>query len=553
MSWIRAISLRTVAAVTAFAAIGLGGCHPIDSPGEQTSNVRNNFTVPHVLRYATDEDISGLNPWFHQELTLAYMSELTMAWLVRYDKNNRPIPELAETVPSQQNGGVSADGRVITFHVRRGVTWSDGAPFSADDVVFSFQQYLNTKNNVVSRDGWDRITKIDEPDKYTVRLSLRKPYAEFEPTFFSTGGANPCILPKHILGGLAELNDAPYNSLPIGIGPFKYARWDRASEVVLVPNDRYFRGKPRLKQIIFKIIPDANTVLTQLQTGELDLWIPARSYYIDRLRALPGYTVVRQPSYLFGHLDFNLSKPILADRNVRLALRYAIDRPTIKEKISHGFGFVQESYLSPAYPNVPPPIPAVPFDLQKAAQLLEQDGWHMDADGTRSKQGKKLHFVIAMGDQSPDSDATIELLRKWWGSIGVTFDARHFASPVLFAPYQDNGIIARGKFDLTMFSWQVDALDNSLDIFGCNAAPPNGQNDTRYCNRHADELMQEFNSTYNPVEQRRIKAELMKIFVHDSPLIVTRVAENLYVANRDLKNFAPNQVSAFDDMLHADI
>jgi len=547
----RLLSMLFGVALTA--SLLIGGCTPISSDGHLAAGRSNRFTQPHVLRYTTDEDIVGLNPWFNQQLTLAYMAEMTMAWLFRYDHENRPIPELATVYPTQQNGGIGADGRTITFHLRRGVVWSDGVPFSADDVVFSIHQVLNPANNVVSRDGWDLIDRIEEPDRYTVRLHLRHPYAEFEPLFFSTGGANPCILPKHLLAGLPSLNNAPYNALPVGIGPFRYERWDRADRVVLVPNPRYFRGLPRLHKVIFQIIPDRNTVLAQIESGALDLWIPASSYFYDRLKALPGYRVVRQPSYRFSHIDFNLSNPILADLRVREALRYGIDRPTLRAKVGHGFGILQESYLSPVYPNVPPPIPPLPYSPAKANALLDAAGWRRGPDGIRVKQGRQLRFVFAVGTAAPDVDASIELLRSWWGALGVALDVRHYPSPVLFASYQEGGIISAGKYDIVAFSWQVDALDNMFDILGCGAIPPSGQNNTHYCNPAADRLITAFNQTYDPVEQRRLKAELMRIFVHDVPMIVTGVSENLYVANRDLRDFRPNQVSGFDDMMRVDI
>src|SRR5579863_5197547 len=128
----------------------------------------NSFTIPHVLRYATAEDINSLNPHLNSQGTLQYMSALTMAWLVKYDVRNIPYPELATAVPTKANGGISKDGLTITYHIRKGVRWSDGAPFNADDVVFSTRVVLNTANNEIGRAGWDQITKIDEPDKYTV-------------------------------------------------------------------------------------------------------------------------------------------------------------------------------------------------------------------------------------------------------------------------------------------------------------------------------------------------------------------------------------------------
>src|SRR5665213_1216174 len=187
---------------------GPGGEHP--------------YTVPHTLRYAAAEDIVGLNPLTSTQGVVSSLSQMTMAWLVRTDEHSEPtIPELVTEVPTQKNGGVSADGKTITWHLRKGVKWSDGAPFDADDVVFSTQQVNNPANNVVSHDGWDLIAKVDEPDKYTVIYHLKKPYSSFLETYFTTAGANPAILPKHLLMGYKDLNNVPYNSLPVGIGPFK--------------------------------------------------------------------------------------------------------------------------------------------------------------------------------------------------------------------------------------------------------------------------------------------------------------------------------------------
>lgn len=533
-------------------AFALGACTKVSSNGA-TAAGRHPWTVPHVLRYATAEDIVGLNPHLNQQLTLAYMAELTMAWLLRTDAHNDPVPELATAVPTQANGGISADGKTITYHLRKDAKWSDGVPFTADDVVFSTRVVLNPANNEVSRSGWDLITKIDEPDKFTVVYHLKKRYAPFAYSFFSTGGANPCILPKHLLEKYASINDAPYNALPVGVGPFKYASWKRGDSVELVPDPLYFRGSPKLSRIVFKIIPDVNTIMTQLQTHEIDLWLPVPSGFYGRVSQLPGMSALKQPSYFFAHLDFNLSHPVVRERAVRQALRLAIDRRTINDKIAHDLGILSESMISPANPAAVPPIPMTPFSIAEANRVLDAAGWKRGPDGIRAKNGLRLTLNFALGTARPDLDAEVELIRGWWRAIGVSIDVRHYGSPLLFATYQNGGIVYAGKFDVTAFSWGGDPLGDLSSLYECDQIPPNGQNDVRYCNHAVDAAMERFKESYDPKARQREVNFIVPQIVKDVPTIVVDVLTDKYVYNSDLTGFHPNQLAPFDDFLNVDI
>lgn len=513
----------------------------------------NSWTKPHVLRYATAEDISSLNPLLSQQTTLSMMSSLTMAWLVKWDRNNRPFPELATEVPTMQNGGVSKDGLTITYHLRKGVKWSDGAPFTADDVVWTWHAIMNSANNVVSRTGWDRITRIDEPDKYTAIFHLNKTYSPFIETFFSTAGANPCILPKHLLAKYPNINHVAYNSLPVGIGPFKYKEWSRSQRVVMVPNPLYWRGMPKLKEIDFEIVPDRNTVLTELQAKELDLWYPVPGSYFARMQKMNGFSWIRQPSYYFNHLDFNTQRPAVKDPAVRQALRYAIDRATLIAKIGHNVGILQEQPAAKTAPYWDPNIKSVPFDLAKANQILDQAGWKLGPNGVRSKNGVSLNIEFATSTGSPDVDQQIELIRNWWKKVGVNMLVKHYPSNLLFAPYQDGGVVYNGKWDVIVFAWGNDAIGDYSPIYACEQIPPNGQNDIRWCNKRADKAMHDLYGHYDQEQRNKDAAIVMEELNKDVPTIVTSGREDIFFFNKDLKNFHPGALAPFDDMMDVDI
>jgi len=511
----------------------------------------NAYTQPHILRYAEAEDITGLNQVLSQQAVVGDLSQLTMAWLFRWDKENRPLPELATVVPSKQNGGISGDGKTITYRLRKNVRWSDGEPFDASDVKFSFEVMNNKANNVTTREGFELITKIDEPDKYTVVLHLSEPYSLFIPNFFTSAGGNPCLLPKHLLSGLASINTAPYNQLPVGIGPFKYTSWKRGDSVEMEANPLYWRGAPKLHKIIFKIVPDRNTALTQLQTGELDLWVPFGGAFLSRVQAMQNVVLGRHAIYTYNHLDFNTTRPAVRDREVRRALRYAIDRVTLREKVAHGVGVLQESVLPAPYPGVPK-LPFAAFDLNKANALLDKAGWKRGSDGVRAKNGVRLSLDFASSSGSPDVDTQIELIRASWQRVGVELNVRRYQSSQLFAQYADGGILNTGKFDVLVFATGISPVDG-LANYACKLVPPAGQNVTHYCNPRLEPILRDFKSRYDFASQSRDLSAAVKLINDDVPTIVQASREKLYAYNKDLKGLHPNNVTFFDDMMNVDI
>lgn len=530
------------------------GCAKVQTSSTRLPNGRlNSFTIPHVLRYATAEDVSTLNPMLLQQNTLGLMSSLTAAWLIKWNAQNKPYAELATEVPTKANGGISKDGLTITYHLRKGLKWSDGYPLNADDVVWSTHAVLNPANNVTTRTGWNYITKIDEPNKYTVIYHLSRPYSPFIVTFFSSAGGNPSILPEHLLAKYPNINNVPFNALPVGAGPFKYKEWQRSQRVVMVRNPYYFRGEPKLKEIDFEIIPDRDTILTDLQARQLDMWNYVPGNYYDKTVTLAPYTSLRQPAYLYDHVDFNMNSPKLRDPAVRKALELATDRQTIIQKIQHGIGILQEGIAPKNAPYYDPSIPLVPFDIAKANAILDAAGWKRGADGIREKNGVKLDLDYATTTGTQDVDSEIELMRSWWKQIGVAINVRHYPTTMLFAPYADGGIVYGGKWDVIGFAWGDDPIGDFSFVYACDEIPPLGQNDLRWCDPKANAAMHALYTHYDQPKRNADDRILFTELAKQTPMFVLLGREDIYVYNRDLKNFHPNAVTPFDNMMNVDI
>jgi peptide/nickel transport system substrate-binding protein len=512
----------------------------------------NRKTIPHVLRYATVQDVSTLNPALSQALTLGFLSSLTMAWLVKWDANNRPYPELAVRLPSAQNGDLSRDGLRITYHLRRNVRWSDGAPFSADDVVWSIGAVRNPANDIIGRDSWEDIARVDEPDKYTVVLHLKRPYSPFVQTFFSSTGG-PCVFPKHLLAKYPNINHVPYDALPVGIGPFKYREWQRASRVVLVKNDAYWRGSPKLDRIVVTFVPDLNTLLAQVRAHDVDLWFNAPGAYLRSASAVEGYRALIRPAFAYAHLDFNLTNPALADGAVRRALLLATPRQTIVEKILRNVGSLQDEAAPKTAPYYDPSIGFTPQNLARANEILDRAGWKRGADGTRARGNRRLDFTFASAIGSPVLDQEIELIRESWARTGVAVTNKRYADALLFGAPQDGGIFYNGKWDVIAFNWPIGVVGDYSGLYGCDAFIPNGQNDTHWCNRKADAAMRAFFSHYDEAARNRDDAIVLRALASDVPTIVLAGLDDTWIVSDDLRNFSPNQTAQFDNMMDVDI
>jgi len=491
-----------------------------------------------VLRYAAISEPTNLNPIMRREAISTDLDLLCYGFFFNLDDKERWVPELALEVPTYQNGGISKDGLTLTYHLRRGVKWHDGAPFTSHDVVFTTHAILNPANNVQDRNGWDQIASVDAPDAYTVIFHLKKIYAPAIAVYFSEP-AYP-VLPAHILEKYPDINQVPFNSHPIGTGPFKFVKWVHGDRVEYVANPDYWRGPPKLKRIIYKIIPQDTTILTQLQTHEVDAWFRAPSNLYPEFQKLKGYRVQLEPSNVFSHMDLNMKNAIFNDIRVRQAINYAID----KRKLIHD---VTYDVNVPAYEDQPtfswayePDVMHFDYDPRKAAQLLDDAGWKLGSDGIRVKDGQRLAFNLSAAAGGKTGETTEALVQQMLKDVGIDASIKNYPTVLYFQSYQQGGILQKGLYDAGFFSW-VAGVDPGDDegIYTCYNIPPKGQNNLYWCDPRIDAAQHGALSTYDQATRKKYYSEFEKILASESVTIFTWFWREIHITNPHFKNFKP--------------
>ncbi|MGA3037162.1 MAG: peptide ABC transporter substrate-binding protein [Vulcanimicrobiaceae bacterium] len=506
----------------------------------------------HVLSYSDGLDISSLNPFFATSGNAIALQELTGAEFVRFDEHGNPIPELITEIPTVANHGISRDGKSITFHLRHNVKWSDGQPFDSSDVIYSVAVAKNPQNNIFVRDMWDRLVSATAPDKYTVVFRSKEPYATFIADYFSTQSSS-AILPKHILGPGTSINQAPYNGLPVGIGPFRYTAYNRGNDVEMEANPYYWRGMPKLHKVIYKIITDDNTRLTQLQSGELDLSDLINGTQVASAKAIPGKKSATRPSQYMSGLFFNTSHKVVSDPVVRRALRLATDRATAFNKVVLGNGVMTESVV-PQIARDWLDLGAPKYDPPAAAKMLDEDGWKLGPDKIRHKNGVALNIDMAIPSGYQPSSTLAAILKEDWAEVGAGVTIHMWSTPQFFAIYANGGIIQTGKFDLVLYSQSLGPVFPNINgVYDCESIPPNGANSSRECNHKVDALNNQYLHSYDPAVQKKTAAEFQRLIDNDAPTIIIYERAFTSVYDGRITGYHPHAFSMWGDPMELDI
>jgi peptide/nickel transport system substrate-binding protein len=525
---------RMILIWTCLALIGVGGC--------TKQQARTGAHEPGTLTVALRQEPTTLDPLLLEGTGAYTFGELLYSYLTNYDAQGHIVGDAAIAAPTTANGGVSADGKRVTFHLRHDLRWQDGTPLTSRDVVFTYHAIMSPANNVSTRFGYDTVASIAAPDPYTVTIALRRPYAPIISDFFG-GDSNYPILPAHLLANLPSLNHVPFNGAPVGSGPYRLDRWDRGDRITLRANASYYRGAPRIERLVLPFVPNDSTAMERLQTGEIDAAFNQDASRIAELRSIPHHRVVVTPVPYFYALAFNLHDPVLADHAVREAIALSIDRSTLTRKISGGVydaATAMRGLFTWAYdPHVAPP----PYDPAQAAALLSKDGWVRGPGGIRVKNGQRLSLQLSFPTGADITARFAVAIAAAARAVGIDLTLRGYDRSQYVA---HDGPLLGGHYQVSLYDYQGAGDPDPTWLLACDERAPGGFDFAQYCNAQVDSLLRRAAATYDRAERIALYGQVQRRLVADLPYDFICQISEVDVIPDDLGGFARPILSPFN-------
>lgn len=440
------------------------------------------------------------------------VSGLIFNGLVKYDTDLSVVGDLAES------WDISKDGLVITFRLRKGVKWADGAEFTAADVMFGYKTIIDDKTPTAYSEDFRQVKKAEVIDKHTFRVTYEKPFA---PALTSWG--NLVVLPKHLLEG-KDITKSDFGRNPVGLGPYKLNRWISGQEIVLDFYKDYFEGRPYIDRYIYKIIPDPATMFLVLQTGEIDMMGLTPVQYAKQTNTdffKRNFQKFRYPALSYTYMGFNLKHPFFQDKRVRQAIAYGIDKGEIVDVVLYGLG---SPATGPYVPNTWPYNPDVRkygHDPEKARGLLREAGWvDSDGDGILDKGGRPFKFTILTNMANTTRMNTATIIQWRLAKIGIKVELRALEWSTFI-----NQFIDKRRFEAVVLGWSIGLDSDQYDIWHSSKTKEKEFNFVTYNNPEVDRLLEEGRRTFDIEKRKKAYFRLQEILADELPYIFLYVPD----------------------------
>jgi peptide/nickel transport system substrate-binding protein len=446
--------------------------------------------------------------------------------LTRYDKDLKLEGVLAESWE------VTPDGKKITFHLRKGVKWQDGAPFTSDDVVFTYRKMIDPNTPTAYGEAFKQVRRVTNPDPYTVIVEYDKPYA---PALDRWGMD---ILPKHLLEKYPDIKQSPLNaSHPIGTGPYRFVQWVPGQKIVFDANPDYFEGRPYISRIITRVIPDPATLFLELKSGGIDTTNLTPMQYTKQTETEEfrrSFRKYRYLTFVYTYFGFRLDHPFFKEKRVRQAISHAINKKELIDGVLFGLGQEVTGPYKPGHWVYNPDVRKYPFDPAKAKALLAEAGWKPGPDGTMAKDGRKFAFTVFTNAGNESRAKTAAILQQQLAAVGIRMEIRTLEWAAFI-----NEFIKKRRFDALILGWSTGPEPDQFDIWHSSKTGPDELNHVGFKNAEVDRLLEEGRRTFDLEKRRKAYFRLQEILAEEQPYVFLYAPEALPVFHKRFRGIEP--------------
>jgi peptide/nickel transport system substrate-binding protein len=449
---------------------------------------------------------------------------------LEYDKNLNVVPYAAESFE------VLDDGLKLRFVLRQGILWEDGTELTAEDVEFTYKLMIHPDTPTAYAGDYKEIASFTLLGRYAFEVAYAKPFPRSISTWMRP------ILPKHALEG-ADLRSTPLARKPLSSGPYLLKEWKSGARITLTANPLYFRGRPPLDRIIYRMIPDETTMFLELKSGGLDVikeGLTPQQFLFQTKGAdfAARYNVYREPAYAYTYLGYNLRSRLFSDVRARRALALAINKEDLVRGSLFGLGIPAVGPYRPGDWAYNSAIVDYPHNPEKALELLAEAGWQRGADGILRKDGLPFVFTLLTNQGNESRIKVAILLQSQLRKIGIEVKIR----VVEWAAFLKNFVLP-GYFDAVILGWTTTLDPDVYDVWHSSRA--GGLNFIHYANAEADDLLEKARSTFDRDVRKKLYDRFQEILHEEQPYCFLYVPYALSAVHKRFRGLEPAPLGIF--------
>jgi peptide/nickel transport system substrate-binding protein len=498
---------------------------------------------------------STLHPGIDAMVAKSYVLAMVRRPITTYDASWRLVCMLCVTLPTIENGlAVPFDlpngrrGIRVTYTLRPDARWGDGAPVTTEDVLFSDEVGRNPKSGVGAAELYRRITEIEVKDAKTFTLVFDK--LAFDYAALDEFDILPAHLEREAFADPAQYRyrtryDTDPTNPGLYFGPYRITEVAAGSHIVLERNPTWWGPAPAFRRIVLWTVENTAALEANLLAGGIDMVAGELGFSLDQALAFErrhgkDFTVLYKPSLSYEHVELNLDNAALADKRVRQALLYAVDRAAISQQLFAGRQPVAEDFVSPLDWVHSDEVPVYPYDPARARALLEVAGWQAQAGGIRrNAAGERLSFDLATTAGNRIRELVEQVLQSQWRQVGIEIHIRNQPARVLFGE-----TVTKRRFTMALFAWTSAPENVPRTTLRSDEIPGEengwrGQNYTAFKSAEADRLIDAIEIELDRPRRAELWRRLQALYAEELPALPLFFRADAYVLPKWLKGVTP--------------